>query len=403
MLEDLINESREQIADVEEKLANGEFMGDSGVYVGGGDMPEDCYVQIDPTGESTSSLLCNALKGNKSGEAILFDDVSPLEHTVKVKAKKKNLLSYPYYDGTSITSKNVVFTVDESRNIVLNGTSVGGENFRLWWAHPLEAGQYTFSADMPNLNGLVIYVYDETNYKVLSSLDGAKKSITINLNSPILINLYINTQSALGALNNVKVSNIQLEYGSTATGYAPYVEDITECKVLKYGKNILNNDLFKNADNWNKQFQGYGIYYYRLPVPNGVYTISMPADATYQFKVMDVETPTFNNIWAEVHNGMVTNTSPKTLTITTGYITFSVNNDNNKLEKIAQVECASSASAFEPYTEPVAYPINADGTVGITSRYPSMTLMSDPQGLTLDCEYNRDINKVIAKLEAALK
>ena len=49
------------------------------------------------------------------------------------------------------------------------------------------------------------------------------------------------------------------------------------------------------------------------------------------------------------------------------------------------------------------YTANADGTVnGVTSLYPTTTLMTDTDGVIIDCEYNRDINKAYAALEAAI-
>ena len=52
----------------------------------------------------------------------------------------------------------------------------------------------------------------------------------------------------------------------------------------------------------------------------------------------------------------------------------------------------STALPYEPHNGFATYPINADGTVeGVTSLYPTTTLVTD-EGVTLDVEYNRDIN-----------
>lgn len=56
-LKDLLNETKATVEEIEAKLENGDFQGepgekgDSGVYVGSGDMPEGCNVQIDPDGD----------------------------------------------------------------------------------------------------------------------------------------------------------------------------------------------------------------------------------------------------------------------------------------------------------------------------------------------------------------
>ena len=49
---------------------------------------------------------------------------------------------------------------------------------------------------------------------------------------------------------------------------------------------------------------------------------------------------------------------------------------------------------YEPYIEPIEYAISADGTVeGVNSLYPTTTLVPDTNGVLVEAEYNRDINK----------
>ena len=49
------------------------------------------------------------------------------------------------------------------------------------------------------------------------------------------------------------------------------------------------------------------------------------------------------------------------------------------------------------------YTPNSDGTVeGVTSLYPTTVLLTDKEGVVIDCEYNRDINKAFAELQAAI-
>ena len=68
-----------------------------------------------------------------------------------------------------------------------------------------------------------------------------------------------------------------------------------------------------------------------------------------------------------------------------------------------QLELGTTATDYEPYKECAEYTPNADGIVnGVTSLYPNTTLMTDTDGVIIDCEYNRDINKAFAALEAAI-
>ena len=62
-----------------------------------------------------------------------------------------------------------------------------------------------------------------------------------------------------------------------------------------------------------------------------------------------------------------------------------------------QIELGSEATEYESY-EGATYTPNADGVVEITSVSPIMTLLTDSATATIECEYNRDTNKVIAEL-----
>ena len=57
---------------------------------------------------------------------------------------------------------------------------------------------------------------------------------------------------------------------------------------------------------------------------------------------------------------------------------------------------------FEAFTENEYVP-STDGTVeGITSLSPNMTILTDTEGVIVECEYNKDTNKVVHKLADAL-
>ena len=70
----------------------------------------------------------------------------------------------------------------------------------------------------------------------------------------------------------------------------------------------------------------------------------------------------------------------------------------NNLVFRPQLEIGQTASPFELHTEPVEY---AQGDEIVANR-PSMTITTDTEGVTIECEYNRDINKAFAELAAAI-
>lgn len=67
-----------------------------------------------------------------------------------------------------------------------------------------------------------------------------------------------------------------------------------------------------------------------------------------------------------------------------------------------QLELGTTSTAYEPYMEPVSYPVSEDGTCEVASIYPVTTLTTDTAGAIMDCEYNRDINKAFEQLTQAI-
>ncbi len=63
-----------------------------------------------------------------------------------------------------------------------------------------------------------------------------------------------------------------------------------------------------------------------------------------------------------------------------------------------QIELGSAATDYETYSGQ-SYTPDDDGTVnGAASVYPIITLLSDVENITIECEYNRDINKAFDEL-----
>lgn len=72
------------------------------------------------------------------------------------------------------------------------------------------------------------------------------------------------------------------------------------------------------------------------------------------------------------------------------------------LKDSIQIE-EGTATEYEPYIEPIMYDVPTDGIVeGVKSLYPSTTLYTDTQGAVIDVEYNKDINKAFAELQAMI-
>lgn len=61
-----------------------------------------------------------------------------------------------------------------------------------------------------------------------------------------------------------------------------------------------------------------------------------------------------------------------------------------------QIELGENATEYELYKEAQVIPVNSDGTVsGMTSISPNMTIFTDTDGVTINCEYIADTKKYI--------
>ena len=77
-------------------------------------------------------------------------------------------------------------------------------------------------------------------------------------------------------------------------------------------------------------------------------------------------------------------------------------NIKNYLSNI-QLEVGDAVTDYEPYTLIDTAVVNADGTVdGLRSHYPTTTLLTDAEGATIECEYNKDLNKAYDALVQAI-
>ncbi len=183
-----------------------------------------------------NNLYANALRGSASGAAVSLTDVSPNEHTLGVKVSSKNLIPYPYSDKTK-TLNGITFTVNADGSISFSGTSTGQATFYfVYKAMNLKQGvTYTLSVSGNYSFGgsATFYIYDSTQeqsaYIPLLTDVSATFTPTKDVN---------NTNCYLVIPANRTVSGTlkpQLELGTTATAYIPFISDLTSVTVTRYG------------------------------------------------------------------------------------------------------------------------------------------------------------------------
>ena len=360
----------------------------------------------------------NTLHGKASGEVIRVDDVSPIEHTVKAKVKSKNLIPLPYYQykngETEEERKGLTITIDNGV-ITLNGTCTEDMGIGLIKNGTIPVnGAYTLSG---------IKGGSPTSYYMQAYIDGVYQTIVTN--DPVTYNWNGNlTQLSIYIKAGTVCENIKLypmfELDDTATEYTPYVDPAT-VTVTRCGKNILPNvgttmtgngiTFTVNADGsvtCNGTATKNAVINltenYRLPL--GTYILrgcpSTGSDTTYRLQTNKI-------INGEVSTGCVDVGSSARLNITQecqvySYIVVLKDTTVSNITFYPQLlPEAETDTTYEPYNG-TTYTPEADGIVsGIVSVAPTMTLLTDKAGVTIEAEYNQDINAAFDKINDVLE
>ena len=169
-------------------------------------------------------------------------------------------------------------------------------------------------------------------------------------------------------------------------------------KVKLYGKNLLPD--LKAFLNGGNIYFGVTAYTQGVPLKKGTYTFSFVSDivATGVYVVSGDGKDKIAEDFTKKNR--ITFTLIEDMSVRIRAYSGSFTKDN-AISISAQLEVGSSVTEYEPYTEPTTHTVMADGT-DIKSVYPSMTFVPEADGVELSVEYNRDINKAFAQLQAAL-
>ena len=358
------------------------------------------------TVQNAVRTAANAIRGKVSGEAVRMDDVSPMEHYPTVKVHGKNFIPFPYKQTTA-SVEGVTFTVLSDGGVQVSGTPTGYTSISIYEGAPLvKSGKavLSYSGDFENLS-LAIAIYDNSANVLFSSE-------TWESSSPIVLNLDLYPSAARWIVYMKRgtvgiemrgVAYPQVELGEVATEYAPYINPTT-VSVARCGKNIIPYPFYNKtktengitdgsltvngtaADNAFFHFLidgslrvkgkyvlsglsgGSGLTYYVQPFVGGVAVRGLTDESmAYDFDgILD----------------KITMVVSKGVTV-------------QNLRVNLQLEQGDAVSQFEKY-HGLRLVASAEGSVaGMRAVSPTMTLMTNTQGVTIDCEYSRDTNKVI--------
>lgn len=398
---------------------------------------EDVLEEVVGQAKNDKALYANALKGTATGEAVKMDDVSPLPHEMAVKVRGVNILPYPYSES-SVTRDGITFTDNRDGTITANGTATKRAQFLIIPSSAnftLRKGTYTVSGCPKGGGGDTYGIWTSGGQEY-----GEGK--TFDYNGGVF---FFNITIVAGATVENLVFKPMLEYGATATSYAPYIEDISAVKVLAQGKNLANiygfsAETLKGQDSARILSNSYGTtisttepsntveitqtatgnasstssyvngYFYiglpRKPLEGEQVTASFDVNITSNPLNVNALTMFVNDInvgAANIANGRCR----KSFTYsagTTGEQSIEVRVCGcSMVVSNIQLELGGVATDREPAIAPTEHAVNADGTVdGVAAIHPTTTLMTDTVGAVLDVGYNRDINKAFEQLVNAI-
>lgn len=220
----------------------------------------------------------------------------------------RNLIPFPYSDGSSKTFNGITYTVSDDGSITLNGTATNDSSYIIARDFTLYAGNYYLSG-CPSGGGystynLRIYTSDPT---VSSADNGSGTQVNSSaLNSGVMS---ISVKSGT-AVNNL-VFRPMLNYGSSALPYEPYVShEISLDTAIELpawdsinpttGKRIVQSNTFvligANSEDWQDYTND----------SNFIYTIRLPVNA------VPISTALISNKFQSAHE--LTDTSSISLT-----------------------------------------------------------------------------------------
>ena len=386
------------------------------------------------------NTFANALKSSKSNTTISIPDASPIEHEIKVQ-----LIStggkIPLFDFTEITfegSTNVsvpsnigdllkpgrTYTISFDYKFTSSDSFALGDSYE--YVNAAFVGfrtEYLYEAN--NDEWIEAYAYDDISDEADELLSG---SVTEFRHREIQFTVpnepYWNNDSSIVFMGIYGIELGGDNYGAPmcelknimvfeGTKYSEKITDFSNVNVIRKGKNLFDknnpniiNGYIAGTKDIKTSPTSRCIY---IPCkPNTMYSVSKIKSARFVVGFSeDVRPPKIGSIldrYSAFNNYTVATVTSKANSkwLVVHYYNRQYDGTVITPEEIMetiQIEENSIATKYEDYVEPVLFPANADGTVnGITPIYPTTVLTTDTEAITVNCEYNRDLNKAFDEL-----
>lgn len=316
-----------------------------------------------------SEAFCNALKGTASGRnAVRLDNVSPIDHKITATVKKINLIRGPFNTLEVEVGNTYTFSIKLAEGYTLSDSS---EYMLVWYNAEGGFTNNTFIAGTEILG---------TEFTFTAGEGGAYGYDIIYNNI---------TEDAF--------EWVQLEESSTASAPAPFVEDIEAVRFKSYGKNLIDYRI----EDW--VISGKNAYFYfEIPCDVTITMVRSSVRGTWYIEKSKDGWQTYESVGSGTFasaSGSST-VSTKKIFKEAGYVyrlyTTKTAYDlltSGELSITLQVE-VGNRTKYEPFKPALD---------GIKLVRPTTTIVSDTDGVIVTVpSYNKDINGVIADIEAAI-
>lgn len=367
----------------------------------------------------------NAIKGKLLGAVVTADDVSPLEHEMAVEVHSKNRwttdLTYPTknieYDAltqvytfngvTNATLYTLPKPIPKGTTVTITAYVLSGKVTSLGDGGLAFGGYYKEGTDA-SWQGY-INIPKMTN----TDIAGRVYSQTVETTEEVT-HFYAFIYASSAEIHEPLKVKFQYEIGDTATEYTPYVDPST-VTVTRCGKNIykvaaktqtingvtftVNDDGSVTANGTATKATFLGLGSVNVKVDEKYHLSGSPSGSGFDTYMLYIHNNTTGADIYDLGEGKVFTGKEGDMGLT---IVIYANTTVNNLVFHPMVICGEASGSFEPYNGTEYIP-TSDGVVsGVTSLSPNMTLLTDTEGVIVECEYNKDTNKVIQKLANAL-
>lgn len=349
--------------------------------------------------ERTLENFTNVLSEPKSIVQLEYPDNTP--KTLNAKLGSKNLIPYPYTDTTK-TLNGITFTVNSDGSVTVSGTATAQAYFKLQQSFSLKKGQYFFSGCPTGGAGGTYSLYlstaDYTFYKA-----DVGNGIYINAESDKTVSMVINIAKDTTVEN--LVFKPQLELGSTATAYTPYISDLSSVNVTRCGKNLIPYPYYDTTKTQNGvtftvntdgsialsgASTGQATFYFMygsLSLKKGT-TYTFSASGDYNFSgsatLYIYDSKQGQTAYIPLATDKKATFTPNVdIKNTNCYIVLPANRTASGTIKV-QLELGSTATTYEPYQGQTYTPTVSGEVTGITNLYPVTTLLTNNAGVVFE-------------------